>query len=280
MKERLTVTIDKDVMSLVDHYVDGINIKNRSHAIEVLLKEAVGDNVPKTAVILAGGQGTRLRPITREIPKPLIPVHGKPLLRHTFDLFKKHNITNVILCIGYLGDKIKEYFGDGSKLGMNIRYIEEKEPLGTAGPLRLARHLLKGNFIVCNADELKEIDIEDMMQFHKERQAMVTIALTTVKDTSRFGVADMKGDKILRFVEKPEPGTINSNLINSGFYIMNMAALDFIPAEGASMLEKDVFPKITEIGKLFGYPFSGQWYPTDTPEMYEYALDNWKGIKF
>ncbi|MFP4112497.1 MAG: sugar phosphate nucleotidyltransferase [Candidatus Woesearchaeota archaeon] len=278
MKERLTVTIDKDIINIVDHYVDGIKVKNRSHAIEVLLKEALEDSIASKALILAGGRGTRLRPITREIPKPLIPVHGKTLLEHIFDLLKKYHIRNVILSIGYLGDKIKEFFGDGSKFGMKIQYIEENEPMGTAGPLRLARPFLKGNFIVCNADELKDINVEDMMLFHKEHNAMATIALTTLSDTECFGVAEMQGDHILNFTEKPEPGTKRSNLVNAGFYIMNMSVIDMIP-EGKSMLETDIFPKIAGRGKLIGYPFTGQWYATDTHERYEYALDNWKDIK-
>lgn len=279
MKDRLTCTIDKEIISLVDHYVDGIKIKNRSHAIEVLLKEALGDTVPKRALILAGGKGTRLRPITREIPKPMIPVHGRPLLEHIFDLLKKYNITYIVLSIGYLGERIKEYFGDGSKFGVKIKYLEEKEPLGTAGPLRKAKHVLKGNFIVCNADELKEIDIPDMMQLHKEREALVTVALTTVKETHKYGVAEMQGDKIINFIEKPAPGTEDSNMINAGFYIMNMAVLDLLPENEPASLEKDVFPHIAKLGKLFGYPFSGQWFDTDTPDRYDYAIDHWKEIK-
>jgi mannose-1-phosphate guanylyltransferase len=278
LKERFTVTIDKDVMSLVDHYVDGVTIKNRSHAIEVLLKEAVGDGFPKRAFILAGGQGTRLRPITKEIPKPMIPVQGKPVLEYTIELLKKHGIKQIIISVGYLGERIKEYFGNGSKFGVKIKYVEENEPLGTAGPLRLAKPHLRGNFIVCNGDELKDIDLHDMMNHHKERRSLVTMALTTVPETSKYGVVEIQGDKVQKFIEKPAPGTEHSNLINAGLYIMNMAVLDMIPEDGACMLERDIFPKIAEKGKLYGYPFSGQWYATDTHERYEEAIDNWRGI--
>lgn len=279
MKERFTVTIDKDIVGLLDYYVDGIGIKNRSHAIEVLLKKAMGGSLPRTAFILAGGKGTRLRPITREIPKPMIPVQGRPLLEHIFDLLKKFHITNMILSIGYLGGVIRDYFGDGSRFGVKIRYLEEREPLGTAGPLKLGKDLLKGNFIVCNADELKDIDIASMMHFHKDREAMATIALTSISDTSKFGVAEMQGDHILNFIEKPEPGTEVSNLVNAGFYIMNVSVLDLIPENKFCMLETDIFPKIASMGKLVGYPFLGQWFPTDTHERYEYAIDHWKTLR-
>jgi NDP-sugar pyrophosphorylase family protein len=181
MKERITLTIDTAILEQVDSRVDGLKIKNRSHAVELLLTNALGSNAPKKAFILAGGKGTRLKPITHEIPKPLVPLHGKPILEHTFDLLKKYGIKDIIISIGFKGDKIKEYFGNGKKFGVSITYVEETEPLGTAGPLNLARHLLKDTFLMCNADELKNIDLHDMFAFHKESGAIATIALTKRK---------------------------------------------------------------------------------------------------
>src|SRR3989338_7624709 len=113
MKERLTVTLERDILSSIDKTIDGSHIKNRSHAIELLLLKAFSGNVPKKALILAGGKGTRLEPITHEIPKPLIPIKGKPILQHIIELLKKHNIREIILSVGYKKEKIKEYFGDG-----------------------------------------------------------------------------------------------------------------------------------------------------------------------
>src|SRR3989344_3010382 len=150
MKERISITIDRDLVKTVDSKVDGHKIKNRSHAIELLLARALKVHVPRKAVILAGGQGTRLRPLTYEIPKALIPVQGKTLTEHLFDLFKKYGIIEIILSVGHMSDKIKEYFGNGNKFGLNITYLEEKQSLGTAGPLKLGKYILTETFICTN----------------------------------------------------------------------------------------------------------------------------------
>src|SRR3989339_1992739 len=152
MKERITLTLDSEILSKVDDRIDKIKIKNRSHAVELLLVQSLGNHMPQTALILAGGPGTRMRPITHEIPKPLLPVHDRPVLEHNMDLFKKYGIKNIILAIGYKGEKIKEAFGNGKKFGVNITYVEETDPLGTAGPLNLAREYLADTFVMCNAD--------------------------------------------------------------------------------------------------------------------------------
>lgn len=277
MKERVTLTIEQGILESVDKRVDGFKIKNRSHAVELLLMKAMDQSRPKIAFILAGGKGTRLRPITNEIPKPMVPLHDKPILQHALDLFKKYGITDIVMSIGYKGEKIKEYFGNGSRFGVNIIYLEETEPLGTAGPLNIARQHLADTFVMCNADELKNVDLNEMYLFHKENSALATIALTTVPDPSQYGVAKLTGSRILEFIEKPEPGTTPSNLINAGLYILEPAVLDIIP-KGASSIEREVFPKIAADGKLFGFPFSGQWFDTGTLERYEEAMKNWVDI--
>ncbi|MDD5181728.1 MAG: sugar phosphate nucleotidyltransferase [Candidatus Nanoarchaeia archaeon] len=282
MKERITITLDKDIMKQVDSRVDGTKIKNRSHAVEFFLSKALGSNTIKTAFILAGGKGTRLKPFTYEIPKPMIPVHGMPILQHVIELFKRYGINEIIISIGYKGDKIKEYFGDGIKFGVKIRYIEEDPdvPLGTAGPLLLAKEFLKETFVMTNADELKDIDLDDMYRLHKESKAMATIALTTVEDPSSYGVARLKGSQIVEFVEKPRREEAPSKLINAGLYILEPEILKYIPdGKKEVKIENDVFPKIAKMGKLFGYPFSGQWFDTGTPENYEKAIKRWQGLK-
>lgn len=279
MKKRVTLTIDKNILEQVDKNIDRYKVKNRSHAVELLLLKALGANVPKQALILAGGKGTRLTPITREIPKPLVPLHGKPVLEYSLDLFKKFGIKDILISIGFKGEKIKEYFGDGKRFGVNITYIEESEPLGTAGPLRLAKKFIKGSFIMCNADELKDIDLIDMFMSHKKNNAAATIALTSVEDTSRYGVAKLAGDKILEFVEKPSKEKAPSNFINSGLYILNPEVVDYVP-EGFAMLENDVFPELAKEGKLFGYPFSGYWKPIGNFQQYEEAISDLEKGKF
>lgn len=277
MKERISITINESMIKDIDNFVDGTKIKNRSHAIEVLLSRSIGNNRPKTAVFLLGGKGTRFRPITYEVPKALLPIQGKTVPEHLFDLFKKYGVTKYIFSIGHMADKVIDYFGDGSRWGVEIIHVVEEEPLGSAGAIKLARKYLDGPFIVTNGDELKDIDLEEMYESHKESGAKITLALTTVEDPSAYGVAAMKGSKILKFVEKPKREDAPSNLINSGLSIWEPSALDIIP-EGFSMYEKDVFPKLAENGELFGYVFSGQWFDTGTPERYERAIKLWRGL--
>ena len=220
-----------------------------------------------------GGQGTRLRPFTLEMTKVMLPIKGKPMVMHALDLLKSHGVTDIVLSIGYKGDQVKEYFGDGSKFGLNIKYVEEKTPLGTAGPLRKAKKYLTDTFFIIWGDILSQIDLNDFMYFHKNNEGLGTIALTTVADPSRYGVADLKGNKIQRFVEKPEKGKAPSNLINSGMAILEPEIIDkYVPKRGKSMIEIDVYPKLAKSGDLYGYPFTGQWFDTGTHEAYEKAI--------
>ncbi len=274
MKERLTVTIDEEIINRVDESIDGHNVKNRSHAFEVLLNKALKPKLPKKAVILCGGQGTRLRPLTYEIPKALIPVHGKTLTEHLFDLFKKYGVEEIYMAVGHMKDKIMNFFGNGDKFGLKIHYIIEEDPLGTGGPLKKLN--LNEPFFCTNGDELKDINLEEMYSLHKKENATVTIALTTVEDPSQYGVARLNGSKIQEFVEKPKENA-PSKLINSGFYIIEPQALSLIP-DGFAMLEKEVFPRLASEDKLTGYPFSGQWFDTGNMERYEKAIKEWRGF--
>jgi len=275
MKERVTLTIDSELLKQLDKTVDGLQVKNRSHATEILLRKGMGKNTVKKALILAGGKGTRMKPITEELPKVMVPLAGKPILQHTINHLKKYGVTEIILAVGYKADKVKEYFKDGSEFGVNIKYIEEKVPLGTSGPLQLAKQYLTETFVCCNADEIKDIDVVDMYMFHKKNKATATIALTTVDDTSKFGVANLQGDKIIEFVEKPKHNP-PSKLINSGFYIFEPSVLNYVPSEGPSMVEYDVFPKIAAEKKLYGYSFIGYWQELGTMESYAKAIDDIK----
>lgn len=278
MKERLTITLDNDTLEILDKHIDGKKIKNRSHAIEVFLHRVLGNNSPRKAVLLLGGKGTRFRPITYELPKALLPVQEKTVPEHLIDLFKRYNITDLIFSVGYKAEKIMAYFGDGSKFGVKITYVKEDSPVGSAGAIKLAAKYLKEAFIVTNGDELKDIDLEEMFASHKQNKALVTAALTTVEDPSSYGVAKLEGSRILEFVEKPPKDKAPSNLINSGLSIWEPEVLKLIP-EGFSMYEQDIFPKLAKEKKLFGYIFSGQWFDTGTPERYEKAIKEWRGIR-
>lgn len=277
MKERITITLDDRLLEQIDKRIDGTHIKNRSQEIEFLLAEALGSNIPSKAILLVGGKGTRLQPITNTIPKALLEVCERTVTEHLLDLLKKYGIRDVILSVGHLKEKIKSHFRDGSSHGMSIEYVEESEPLGTAGPLLLAKPHLKESFICSNGDELKDINIPRMFRLHRRKGALATIALTTVEDPSHYGVAKLEGSRIVEFVEKPKRENAPSNLINAGFYILEPEVIDMIKP-GFSMLEKDVFPKLAEMGRLRGFPFSGQWFDIGNLERWELAKKKWKGI--
>lgn len=276
-RRRLTITIRDDVLRHIDGMIDGIKVRNRSHAIEILISKATGVGRVRKAFILAGGKGTRMRPFTYEMPKSLIPIKGKPLLQHILELLRKYEIRDIILSVGYMGDKIREYFGNGSRFGVGLTYVEEDKEMGTAGPLNLAKELLNEPFLMLNGDVLMDIDLNDFMRFHYENKGLATIALTPVKDPSRFGVAKLRGHRILEFIEKPEKGKEASKLINAGAYVLEPRVIKYVP-KGKAMIETDVFPKLAKKGKLFGYPFDGLWLDTGTYEAYEKAIKLWKGI--
>jgi len=281
VKERVTLTIEKDLLEKVDGKVDGTAVKNRSHAVELYLRRALKGRVPKKAFILAGGKGARMLPLTADTPKPMLKVQGKPILEHNLDFLKRFGIKDIIISVGYLKEQIMDYFKDGSAFDVTITYIEEdpQQPLGTAGPLRKAKELLKGDsFLVLNADELKDINLDQFYRTHLQNEGLATIALTTVKDPSLFGVALLDGSRILRFVEKPAQGTAPSKLINAGLYAFEPAILDIIP-DGFSMLEVDVFPKLARDGKLHGYPFAGMWASPESLEWLPRIEKEWQGFK-
>ncbi|MBN1385870.1 hypothetical protein JW968_02715 [Candidatus Woesearchaeota archaeon] len=276
MKERITVTLESDILRQVDLSVDGYTIKNRSHAIEVLLCKALGKDKAGTALILAGGRLNRLKGTLTNISPVMALVKNKPILEHNIDLLKRYGVKEMIIWINPRSQDVKDYFGDGSRFGVSITYLDEGEPLGTGAPLKKARPFLKETFIVCNGDELKDVNIDDLMRFHRDKKANVTLALTTVQDPSKYGAANLHGDRVIDFTEKPKKGTHSSNLINAGIYICEPKVIDLIP-DGHVGMEKDIFPLIAKDKKLFGFSFCGQWYDCGNQEGYEKALKEWKG---
>ena len=232
----------------------------------------------KKALIMAGGFGSRMGELTKDKPKPMLQFHGKTILEHSIDLCKRFLIREIAISIFYFGEQIKEYFGDGSRFGVNIIYVEEKEPLGTGGALKLCKDWLNEPFMMCNADELKDINLQEMYRQHISTGATATIALTEVKDPSMYGVVELENQKIKRFVEKPKIDEVPSKWINAGLYILNPEVAGMVP-EGYCMVEKDIFPKLAQEGKLFGFKFNGQWFDTGTLERYLTAHRSWNGFK-
>jgi len=224
-----------------------------------------------TAIILAGGLGERLRPLTDETPKPLLPIKGKPIIEHAINNFKRHGITDIILSVGFKADKIKEYFGDGSKLGVNISYCIETEPLGTGGAIKEASKNITEAFIAINGDNLADFNWTDVIKSHKENNAKITLGLFPVEDVTQFGIAKLQDNKIIGFIEKPTVEKAPSNLNNAGCYVIEPDALNILP-EGKSNIERDCFEKLAiENGHVYAYIHKSQWFPTDNLEKYKKA---------
>ena len=212
----------------------------------------------------------RLRPLTEETPKPLLPVAGRPIIEHAVNNFRKHNITDIVFSIGYKAEQIKEYFGDGSKWGVSISYCVEDKPLGTGGAIKKAAENLDETFLVINGDNLADFDWTSIIEEHNKNNAQITLTLFPVEDVTQFGIARLEGDKIMEFIEKPTVEEAPSNLNNAGGYIIEPSALYCLP-DGVSSIERDCFEKIAKEGNVFAFVHKGQWFPTDTLEKYKLA---------
>jgi len=227
------------------------------------------------AIILAGGLGTRLKPLTDTTPKPLLPISGRPIIEHAILNFRRHGITDILISIGYKADMIRGYFGDGSKFGVKIGYCIEEEPLGTGGAIKTAAADIKGTFVAINGDNLADFDWTAILEEHKKGNAKITLALYPVEDVTKFGIAKLEGKKIVDFIEKPSPDKAPSNLNNAGGYVFEPEALSILP-EGKSSIERDCFEKLAKKGVIFSFIHKGQWFPTDDMEKYVFADKNFK----
>ena len=222
------------------------------------------------AVILAGGFGTRLRPLSCTRPKLMFPIANRTLLDWIMEALAKEGVTQVVLAVNYMADALKREFGT-SKHGVEIVYSREKKPLGTGGPIKKAEPLLReGNapFLVLNGDIISSVNYSDLFRRHHDFGGRGTIALHEVEDPTRFGVVELEGTRITRFVEKPSRQEAPSNLVNAGVYVLDPAVFDLIPAETKVSLEREVFPIMVSRGGLYGYRFQGLWVDTGKPDDY------------
>jgi mannose-1-phosphate guanylyltransferase len=222
------------------------------------------------AVILVGGEGTRLRPLTYSIVKAMVPVLNKPFIEYVIRYLRNHNIKEIILAMGYKPDCITDYFGDASQLGAKLIYSVESEPLGTAGAIKNAEQYIDDTFFIMNGDIFTDLNLTDMLSFHKNKGAKVTIALTPVEDPTRFGVVETDSNRrVTRFVEKPSRDQVTSNMVNAGVYITETEVLKRVPQGKRFMFERDVFPALLAEGEpVFGYATDAYWIDTGTPEQY------------
>ncbi len=220
------------------------------------------------AVILVGGEGTRLRPLTSTVPKPVLPLVDRPLIMHMLDWLKRHGVDDVVLSCGYLATSLRNVLGDGSQLGLRLRFVEEPEPRGTAGALKYAEELLDERFLMLNGDVLTDLDLTAQLEQHDRTGAVATLALVGVPDPTAYGLVRLEEDRRVReFVEKPPADQIDTNLISAGAYVLERRVLDLIPADQPASIEREVWPRLVGDG-LFGFPHEAYWLDIGTPERY------------
>jgi mannose-1-phosphate guanylyltransferase len=222
------------------------------------------------AFILVGGEGTRLRPLTCNTTKAMVPVLNKPFLEHLLGYLKRHDFTDIILALSYLPQRIRDYFGDGAKMGVRLSYLIEEEPLGTAGAVKNAASYLDDSFLMLNGDVFTDLDITAMIDCHRQRKAVATIAVTPVDDPTAYGLIETDdGGRVTRFLEKPRREEVTTNLINAGVYILEPDILARIPPGKKVSIEKETFQQLLA-GRdaMYAYPTSAYWLDMGTPEKY------------
>lgn len=222
------------------------------------------------AVVLVGGEGTRLRPLTYLTVKAMMPVLNKPFIEYIIRHLSRHNISEIILAMGYQPDRITEYFTDESQPGTKLVYSVEIEALGTAGAVKNAEPYIDDTFFALNGDIYTDLNFTEMLSFHKNKGAKVTIALTPVEDPSRFGVVETDSNlRVTRFLEKPKHGQVTGKMINAGVYLIEAEILSRIPKGKRCMFEHDIFPSLVDDGEpVFGYTTDTYWMDMGTPEKY------------
>ena len=226
------------------------------------------------AVVMAGGEGSRLRPLTINRPKPMVPMVSKPVIGHILDLLKRHGITEVVLTLHYLPEDIQSYFGDGHSLGMKIQYAIEETPLGTAGSVKNAQQYLDEPFLIISGDAVTDINLQQVSEFHQAKKAEATLTLYRVPNPLEYGVIITDADgRITQFLEKPSWGEVISDTVNTGIYVVDPVVLDLIKPGVPTDWSKDVFPQLLEAGRpLYGYVAGGYW--CDVGDIGEYIRTN------
>jgi mannose-1-phosphate guanylyltransferase len=222
------------------------------------------------ALILVGGEGTRLRPLTSTVPKPVVTLVDRPFMAYMLEWLRGHGVDDVILSCGFMADGVREVLGDGSALGVRVRYIEEPEPLGTGGALKYAEDLLDERFFMLNGDVLSDMDLTAQLRQHVQTGARATLALMAVDDPSAFGLVRRHPDgSVKQFLEKPSADEVlDTNLVNAGAYILEREVLGGMAPGGTRIsIEREVFPTLVDKG-LYGYEATGYWLDIGTPQRY------------
>jgi NDP-sugar pyrophosphorylase family protein len=263
-KSRLTITLSQDLLHKVDALIDGHTIRNRSHAIESLVKQGLSTQV-NTAVILAGGKH-----LNGEIPG-LKKINNRPLLAITFEHLKNFGVTQIIICAGINEAAIKAEFGAGEKLGVNIIYSSEKKQLGTAGAIKKAIHYLSDEaFLVINDTTLTNLNLNDFFEFHCQEDTVATICVKPRMSEPKYGQVFLHGNKITKFMDSSENQGIS--IVNIGLYILKPEIFKLIPSETYVNLETDVFPKLAENKELSAFVFQGSWFDASFDDSFKEAV--------
>jgi mannose-1-phosphate guanylyltransferase len=221
------------------------------------------------ALILAGGEGTRLRPLTSTIPKPVVPLANRPFISYMLEWLRSHDVNEVIMACGFMAAGVREVLGDGSRLGIKLTYIEEPRPLGTGGALKFAEELLEDRFYMLNGDVLTDIDLTAQRRQHEQTGATATLALVAVEDASAYGLVRRAADcSVTEFVEKPGPDQIGDDLVNAGAYLLERSVLATMAPAGTNIsIEREVFPALIGRG-LYGFESNSYWLDIGTPDRY------------
>ena len=220
------------------------------------------------ALVLVGGKGTRLQPLTTDIPKPILTLVDRPFLGYMIEWLASHGVDEVVLACGFLPDQLQEVLGDGAEGGPRLRYLVEPEPLGTAGAIKFAAPYLEDRFFALNGDVLTDLDLTALWQSHEQRDARLSLGLYPVDDPSNYGLVDLEQDgSVLDFHEKPDPGHSGPGLISAGAYVIEHEVLDMIPEQRNVSIEREVFPALVDDG-LYGLRLDGYWMDIGTPDRY------------
>src|ERR687895_505117 len=220
------------------------------------------------ALILAGGEGTRLRPLTTTVPKPVVPLVDRPFIAFMLDWLRAHDVHDIVMSCGHLASGVRNVLGDGSAYGIMLRYVEEPRPMGTGGALKYAASLLDDRFLMLNGDVLTDINLTAQLEQHERTGARATLALTPVEDPTNCGlVRTTDGGEVTEFVEKPAPDQIDTRNISAGAYVLERSVLDLLEEAQPASIERDVFPRLVGNG-LYGFVSNGYWLDIGTPERY------------
>ena len=220
------------------------------------------------AVILVGGQGTRLRPLTSTVPKPIVTLVDRPFISFMLEWLRAHGVDDVIMSCGFLADSVRRVLGDGSSAGLRLRFVEEPEPRGTAGALKLAEPMLDERFLMLNGDVLTDIDLSAQVAQHEATAARATLALVPVADPTAYGLVLLAEDRSVRdFIEKPSSDKVQSNLISAGAYVLERSILELVPPDRNVSIEREVWPQLIGRG-LYGFPSDSYWLDIGTPARY------------